>query len=1504
MKILSRLFSLLLATVVAGSAVGQCPQLFDYDGIPSSAPEWFSCTGNNFTLQVGTPNSVGNFTIDWGDGSALYAGASLNPPQTVGHLYTAAVATYTITFTELSTGCVIIGTLVMEKSTSASIQIPVGGLTQVCAPSAVLFINSSTNVSPTTVFTWDFGDGSPILTFDHTNLGQTISHTYMPNTVNCETTVRLTAENTCNALQGGPSLATFNPIRIWDYDDASIAPSATLLCWPDNEVTYANTTARNCLQQGNIFQRYEYWNFGDYWGLGHDSILNWTPWPPTFPRTIAYPAIGSYEVMLLDSNYCGVDTARITINIVPPPTVTLTATPSPVCAGATVQFNETTVGGANYFEWDFGSGFNWTGAGDQTHAFGTPGSYTVRYAASIQGATAGCADTASVVVDVLPSPTAQFTLDNDAACDQLTVTLTNTSINGVNYSWDLGDGTTSMFPDIPPHTYSGPGEYVISLTVTNSQLCEAVFRDTVHVYSPPQVVIGAQNVCEGVLAQFSDLSVTDPGNPVIDWAWDFGDGATDNVQSPGHLYAGSGNFTVVLVATTPYCSNSGTLPILVEAKPIATFTPSGILGCSPFTVTFNNTSTGGVTNDWDFGDGSASSIVSPSHTFLNLGTQDSVYTVQLVVSTTSGCADTLAVPITVAPGVHALFTHNAQPGCAPLAVDFTNGSTGASSYAWDFDDGSTSTAMDPSHTYVNTTYFLQTRNVRLVAISSAGCSDTIFHQVIVYPTPDFTFVAQPDSGCSPHTVTLPQVVGAVSYNWDFGDGTTGSGPSPQHIYFNNTANVVVYPITLIGENAFGCRDTTFDQVTVFPSPVAQILVAPGTGCHPLTATLTNLTTGATSFSWNYGDGQTSTESAQSHDHVWYNYAGTDIVTYPITLTSSTTAGCTSTATAQVQVFPQVSAAFVGDSAGCSPLDAHFTNVSSGASTYQWSFGDGQTSTTTSPDHLYMVQGGGDITYNVLLTATSILGCSDTTSRTVVVHPQPLAQFVPNVQTGCQPLVVSFQDLSSGASLLEWNYGDGGTLNTGPGNVSHTFTTTGTDPSTFDVVLVASSGSGCTDTATTQVTVYPTVTAAFLVDTVMCSPAVLALVNSSTGAASWSWNMGDGVVLAGFAPAHTYVNNTTLPITRTIILTATSAYGCTSTATWNVTVHPIPNAAFQATPTSQQFPNATVGLFNNSSPGPWTHVWDFGDGTTVALQTPGSHTYGTSGTFNVMLVVSGAFCSDTAWQQVVITPPAPTARFIGQGEGCVPLTVQFTNTSLGAQSYQWNFGDGGTSSADNPVYTFNVAGVYTVSMTATGPNGGTSTAVKVDSVVVHPSANAYFVLQPDQVNVPSQPVFTYNLSANATQYLWDFGDGTFSTEEQPLHYYQQPGVFDVQLIANNDWNCPDTFFVPGAVTALSAGTLEFPNAFSPNANGPSDGVYDAHSLDNDIFFPLHEGVADYELEIFNRWGELLFVSNDVKIGWDGYYRGRPAKQDVYVYKARAKFSNGEETMLKGDITLIR
>lgn len=280
------------------------------------------------------------------------------------------------------------------------------------------------------------------------------------------------------------------------------------------------------------------------------------------------------------------------------------------------------------------------------------------------------------------------------------------------------------------------------------------------------------------------------------------------------------------------------------------------------------------------------------------------------------------------------------------------------------------------------------------------------------------------------------------------------------------------------------------------------------------------------------------------------------------------------------------------------------------------------------------------------------------------------------------------------------------------------------------------------------------------------------------------------------------------------------------------------------------------------------------------------------------------CGDTATQVVTIEPPYPTASFTGSADGCAPLTVQFTNTSLLGQSYLWNFGDGGSSTADNPVYTFTVPGTYTVTLTAHGPGGTVNTVVHVDSIVVRPRATAFFIAQPEQVVVPGEPVDFHNLSGNADSFWWDLGDGTTSTEMNPEHTYQQAGGYTVTLVANNMWNCPDTFTVVDAVMGIATGSIAFPNAFTPNGDGPTDGIYDPSSLSNDFFFPVQEGVQDYRLQVFNRWGELVFESTDVRRGWDGYYRGEQAKQDVYAWKAWARFSDGREQKLAGDVTLLR
>lgn len=196
-------------------------------------------------------------------------------------------------------------------------------------------------------------------------------------------------------------------------------------------------------------------------------------------------------------------------------------------------------------------------------------------------------------------------------------------------------------------------------------------------------------------------------------------------------------------------------------------------------------------------------------------------------------------------------------------------------------------------------------------------------------------------------------------------------------------------------------------------------------------------------------------------------------------------------------------------------------------------------------------------------------------------------------------------------------------------------------------------------------------------------------------------------------------------------------------------------------------------------------------------------------------------------------------------------------------------------------------------------------IKVDSVVVHPKAFAQFNATPEIVSVPGQGVQFFNLSVNATSFTWNFGDGNQSDEEQPNYFYQKPGEYYPQLIAQNDYNCPDTFTIDLPITAEADGKIDFPNVFTPDPNSFSDnGYYAPGRFNATIFHPVITGVEKYHLTVFNRWGELVFETRDQNQGWNGYYRGEIAQQDAYVWKADVVFINGSEETFVGDVTLLR
>jgi PKD repeat protein len=309
----------------------------------------------------------------------------------------------------------------------------------------------------------------------------------------------------------------------------------------------------------------------------------------------------------------------------------------------------------------------------------------------------------------------------------------------------------------------------------------------------------------------------------------------------------------------------------------------------------------------------------------------------------------------------------------------------------------------------------------------------------------------------------------------------------------------------------------------------------------------------------------------------------------------------------------------------------------------------------------------------------------------------------------------------------------------------------------------------------------------------------------------------------------------------------------------------------------------------------------GDGSSTTLEDPPTHTYGTWGEYEIWLRASTPYCSDSVSHTIRIFPAVPVAAFDTIVGACEPYTVQFTNRSIYGDSYLWEFDDGTTSTEFEPVHTFEVAGYYNVKLTVTG-DGGVDYAYHVVEVYEMPVVE--FRVEPELAMLPDDEVRFYNLSEHGAYYIWDFGDGNTSTEENPRYLYSEVGEYDVTLEVTTIHGCVDQATKTAAVSVEAEGYIYFPNAFKPDMHGPNGGIYDLRAQEkNNIFHPFWEGVAQYNLEIYTRWGEKLFSSNDVNWGWDGYFHEDLCKQDVYVFKCWGVFINGELFNVKGDVTLL-
>lgn len=962
-------FLLLLLTTLAKS---QCPQVFNYLGVPSSNPYWISCSGGPYTLNFSAPTSWGTYTINWGDGTPNFNSASYTASTTIAHTYTATVDTFPVTLTIPGLTCTLTGVVVMEKPVNSIVQIALGGTNTTCAPGTLTFQNVSTNVSKTTSFTWNFGDGSPPSIFSYTNSGMNVSHTYAPGAVNCQTFVTLQAKNYCS--MGVPTRDSAS-IQVFGKDIASIGFSSLIKCWPDNVFTFTNTTTKNCSAY-NTFQRKEQWNLGNFFGFGVDSIIPWKNWPPITPVLVAYPSVGTYSVVIQDSSFCGVSSSTLNVIIVNPPVSGIAVPGGTLCKNTPITFTNTT-GTGFFYQWNFGAGGGWLALpfGPAAYTYTAAGTYTVQLASFIPGGGTACKDTAKVVITIAPTPTANFSFSPNSGCGTLAgVTFTDSSIGATTWNWTFGNGNTSAVQTPAAQNYTTFGVYTVSLTAGNGS-CSDTKTATVNVYQKPIAAFSPTAICIGSVTSFTDQSVASLADPIVTWNWSFGDGSPNSsLQNPTHTYTALATYTVKLVVNTANCSDSTQIVVATSTMTPFSFTFSPSSGCTPLGVSF--TPGPGVVNaNWSFGDGNNSNVLNPSHTYTNATLVNQNYTVTMVATNVNGCiGKAYGYPVVFPKPISNFSLNPTGPACSPLIVSFTNMSVINATSNWDFGDGILSTQTNPIHTFTTNASFVNTTySVSLIVFSANGCRDTMVKTVSLLPHPK-SFFGVDTPACSSKVLTFTNTsVGATSYSWDFGNGNTSTSTNTTltQQYINNSGVNQTYTVQLITTNANSCTDILNVPITIHSKLNVNIVASKDSGCAALRVNFPPIA-GVNNYSWNFGDGNSGMGANITHTFI---NNGNSNVTYSVQLIATDGYGCADTVSKKIKVFPKPKAMFSVNPTNVVILDQPIVcaNTSTNNTTNFWQFGDGGISAAVNPSYTYSVVGN----YQVTLIVTNSKGCKDT-----------------------------------------------------------------------------------------------------------------------------------------------------------------------------------------------------------------------------------------------------------------------------------------------------------------------------------------------------------------------------------------------------------------------------------------------------------------------------------------------------------------------------------------------
>ncbi|MCB9447833.1 MAG: PKD domain-containing protein [Flavobacteriales bacterium] len=570
----------------------------------------------------------------------------------------------------------------------------------------------------------------------------------------------------------------------------------------------------------------------------------------------------------------------------------------------------------------------------------------------------------------------------------------------------------------------------------------------------------------------------------------------------------------------------------------------------------------------------------------------------------------------------------------------------------------------------------------------------------------------------------------------------------------------------------------------------------------------------TSWLWDFGDGNISTQQNPTH-----TYATTGTYTTCLTVTNS--CGTDSVCHSVNVTCPVPDPGF---SFTASNLQVSFTDTSTNTPTsWLWDFGDGNISTQQNPTHTYATTG----TYTTCLTVTNSCGTDSACHSVNVTCPVP----DPGFSFTASNLQVAFTDTSSETpTSWFWDFGDGNTST--QQNPTHTYATTGT----YTTCLTVTNSCG-TDSACHSVNVTcPVPDPGF---SFTASNLQVAFTDTSSEIpTSWLWDFGDGNISTQQNPTHTYATTGTY----TTCLTVTNSCGTDSACHSVNVICPVPDPGFSFTASNLQ-----VSFTDTSTNTPTSWFWDFGDGNTGTQQNP-THTYATAGTYTTCLTVTNSCGTDSACHSVNVTCPVPDPGFSFTASS---LQVSFTDTSTNTPtSWLWDFGDGNISTQQNPTHTYAVAGTYTTCLTVINSCGTDSIC---HSITICNSLVSGFNYA--QINLGEVVEFTDTSSGSPVSWLWDFGDGNTSTQQNPTYYYAANGTYTVCLTVTDECTSDSTCDTV-VVLITSAGTQQEEPLFSVYPN-PGHGRFTLRLKD--------ASQQDYTLNVYDLQGKKLHTQRVYQAG---------------------------------------